>query len=464
MGKWPSVFAQSASAKALALLVLLAFLVSGWIGPGRLAAEAQPSAPTDTPLPTETKDNLVTATYDPLTPTATPFPATPTKSGDVGGLGLVSRLYLPLMSSSVQQLPPTVTPLPTLTAPAPPPASLSRYLSMAYSVDWTDYNNFYALGRQRGGCDGSSTPALSNGFLILAFGHPWADSTDPNTASVYGVGLYPDGSVKMTLDSVEANVEWFLMGYHYCVSRFNPYASLTLAVGINGSVPTWITYQHGQRWAQMIGRITDWIASPPSWASTIKVAGAVDFEPGFIKTHVASLRQWAEGYASISNSQYYYYGSCDGCPAVPLDASGNYVASYAPVLVTDSDWTMDDVWYLAYGVRPAYPVPEIYSETLAREWENLADWAATCYSIPYTNTLCEPQRLGGNRSMQFSGAMTQHQACIDLDYDPKCYPLLFNEPPVGWQQLWQALNNPNTPVTNQGASALQWSTDISWKR
>jgi len=446
------------SAKALAALVLLAFLSSGWLGPRRLAAEAQ-SAPTDTPFPTETKDNLVTATYDPLTPTATQ-----TKSeGGVGGQsGAGSLIYLPLISWSVEVLPtavPTATPLPTLMAPAAPPAALSRYTS-TLNIDPTNYNDLYVLGRQRGGCDGSPTPAYPNSFLILAFGHPWDNSTPTSAAWAYGVALYPNDAVIVTLDVLERNVRKFIQGYYLCVISINPSASLTLGVGINGSIhPEWLTYEHGQRWAQMVANLTTFIQSPPSWENTIKVAGAADFEPDW--GHAALLRQWVAGYASIPNSKYYFYGSCDGCPQVTRDAAGNSVAGYTPILASGSDWTLDDVWYLSYGARPAWPVPEIYetSGKHARQWQNIDDWAATCTIIPYTNTLCEPLRLGTNRNMRFAGAMTQYQACID---NGGCDPTLDNSPPAGWRLLWQALNDPNTPVTNQGA--LEWITDIALKQ
>jgi len=166
MGKLNPIHARFASA-----LVLLAFLVSGL---GQLVAEAwRPEPveglvlsevegwqvnPTNIPFATSTEENLVTATYNPLTPTVTPFPATPTKSegGGVGGLGVVPQFYLPLISRSEQiVLPtPTATPLPTLTAPPAPTAALSRYMSTDY-IDSTNYNDLYNLGRQRGGCDGS---------------------------------------------------------------------------------------------------------------------------------------------------------------------------------------------------------------------------------------------------------------------------------------------------------------------
>jgi len=248
------------------------------------------------------------------------------------------------------------------------------------------------------------------------------------------------------------------------VVSINPTASLTLGLGINSGVgintfeSTWLTYEHGQRWAQMVDQLNSFITSGTSWASTIQVAGAVDFEPNW--GNIAGVRQWTDGYASVAHSKYYFYGSCDGCPEVTRDASGNYVAGYTPVLTQGSSWTMDDVWYLSYGAPPAWPVPEIYATdgTLARQWQNIAYWAATCTVIPSTNTLCEPQRRGINRNMRFAGAMTQYQACID---NGGCDPTLDNSPPAGWRLLWQALNNPNTPVTNQGA--LEWSTDISWK-
>src|SRR5437879_4190796 len=129
-------------------LALLAFLISGWIG-SATPTQAQ-AVPTDTPFPTETKDNLATATYDPLTPTVTPFPVTPTKSGDDGGslngqsAGSVRQIYIPLISWSViEALPtatPTATPLPTLTAPAAPPAALSRYMTLD-NIDSRNYSD-----------------------------------------------------------------------------------------------------------------------------------------------------------------------------------------------------------------------------------------------------------------------------------------------------------------------------------
>jgi len=400
-----------------------------------------------------------------VAPTDTPVPATPTKSedgGGIGGLGMVKQFYLPLVGRSEPiVLPtPTATPLPTLTAPPAPPAALSRYMTTA-NIDSTNYNDLYNLGRQRGGCDGSPTPAQPNSFLILAFGYPWDDHTTTSPASNYWVALYPAGKVKVRLDVLETNLFGFVRGYYNCVSIHNPSASLTVGLGINGSIANWVTFEHGRQWAQMVYRLNNQYAA---WQSTIKVVGAADFEPGWVNIPIASVRQWAEGYASVTNSQYYFYGSCDGCPEVSRDAAGNFVASYASPLAAGSDWTVDDVWYLAYGIRPAYPLPEIYltDGTNGRQWQNIAYWAATCHWIPYTTTQCEPQRRGVNRYMYFSGAMTQHQACVDSANTDPCDPRLMNWPSDGWRQLWQALNDPNTPLTHQ--SGLQWSTDISWKQ
>src|SRR5436190_9951593 len=268
MGKWKRIRVRPASAPAL-----LACLVFGWLGLGRPVAEAQPAAPSDTPLATPTEENLVTATYNPLTPTVTPFPATPTKSGDGGGVGgqggVVRQFYLPLISRSEAVLPtpiPTATPLPTLTAPPAPPAALSRYMSTE-NIDSTNYNDLYNLGRQRGGCDGSLTPAQPNSFLILAFGYPWDNHTLTSAASSYWVGLYPVGKVKVRLDVLETNIVGFIRGYYNCVSIHNPSASLTVGLGINSFVddPSWLTFEHGRQWAQMVDRLNN---LHPSWQST----------------------------------------------------------------------------------------------------------------------------------------------------------------------------------------------------
>jgi len=405
--------------------------------------------------PTETKIFVTTATSNSLTPTVTRLPATTTKPGG-GPLSSGSgwTIYLPI---SVLQALPTPTPRPTFTPPAAPSYALSQYMSTVY-IDSTDYDALYNLGRKRGGCDGGPA-AHPDSFVILSFGIPWDDrDTHNGVPANYGVALYPDTATKMTISQLESNMKGFIWGYYGCVSSINPSASLTVGLGINSSAvdetgKRYITSAHGQAWAQLVDRLNDYLEIPPSWESTIKVVGAADFEPGW--GNKARVRQWVDGYSAVDNSQYFFFGTCDGCPVVNNDFTAGYVAP--PIA---GDWTMDDLWYVAYGAPPAWPVPEIYrvDHYHARQWQNLSLYAATCNLLP-GGGICEPHASSyGNGKISFSGAMTQYQACVDLGND--CDPDQTNSPPVGWQQLWQALKDPNTPLTNQ--SALLWITDIGW--
>src|SRR5437762_1155064 len=112
----------------------------------------------------------------------------------------------------------------------------------------------------------------------------------------------------VTLNVLQRNLVGFIRGYYTCVSSINPSASLTVGVGINSSGETrFITADHGQRWAQMVANLNDFIKSPPTWENTIKIAGAADFEPGPSWSPSAYVRQWVAGYASVAYSHYYFY-------------------------------------------------------------------------------------------------------------------------------------------------------------
>ena len=159
-------------------------------------------------------------------------------------------------------------------------------------------------------------------------------------------------------------------------------------------------------------------------AKRVHADGANDIEPGWRGPDVT--RFWIHGYASVAKAPYYFYGGAGGCP---------------PYGYCVGDWTMEDIWYAAWGSGVALPLPEIYANTgaNAEQWYQLS-----LYSY-----------LHHGRRMDIVGAMTQIQSCRDT-HDP-CRGIS-NRPNGGWSQLWMALNrDPRT------AQPLRFVTDIAWR-
>jgi len=156
----------------------------------------------------------------------------------------------------------------------------------------------------------------------------------------------------------------------------------------------------------------------------VQVAGGDDIEPGWSGPQAA--RHWINGYKAVTTTPYYNFGGAADCP---------------PIGYCQGDWTVEDVWYAAWGSGIARPLPEIYSNTgsNAEQWYRLS-----LYSY----------KAHGER-MDFAGAMSQLQSCWD-SHD-RCRGIR-NPPNRSWSQLWRALNS--DPRT---AQPLPYLTNISWK-
>ncbi len=88
-------------------------------------------------------------------------------------------------------------------------------------------------------------------------------------------------------------------------------------------------------------------------------------------------------------------------------------------------------------------MPQIYNTRgkQASIWHDISAYAATAYNDP----------------ILFGGALTQQQACIDLN-DP-CTGRN-NPPSQGWYQLFSDIAA--DPATAAGTEFMNWSTDIAW--
>jgi hypothetical protein len=251
-----------------------------------------------------------------------------------------------------------------------------------------------------------------DGLVVLDFGMPM------HHKGRFGASVF-DAGFRNTLD-IAASVEAYAAGYVRC-SRGSD-AHLELAAGTSNYGP-FVTYKHGRLWGAMVNRINAWLRE--HWlAKRVHADGANDIEPGWRGPDVT--RFWIRGYASVARSPYFFYGGAGGCP---------------PYGYCVGDWTMEDIWYAAWGSGVALPLPEIYANSgaNAEQWYQLS-----VYSL-----------LHHGRRMDIAGVMTQIQSCRD-SHD-RCRGIS-NHPNAGWSQLWLALNqDPRT------AQPLRFLTDIAWK-
>jgi hypothetical protein len=266
-------------------------------------------------------------------------------------------------------------------APPAPPATTSRYMS---TVDSTTVKNEGIAQGQAG----------ESGVIVLDFGQPQYGG------GVYGTWLF--NSTFAPISSIEGAADRFLDGFFYN-SPSNVY--IHLAVGTSNDFG-YTSTGHGQAWAQMVNRVGTYLNTPPTYAGKETVDGASDMETGW--SNASLTRAWADGYNSAHNYPYYDYGDAGGCPP--------YGTCYP--------WTQEDVYYVSWGVAPAWPLPEIYYSSLAAQWYQMSLYAYTYHG---SKMLILGSLTGG-------GSNTAAQ---------------------GWSQLYDALN-----ADSRTAWTPTWSTNI----
>jgi hypothetical protein len=107
----------------------------------------------------------------------------------------------------------------------------------------------------------------------------------------------------------------------------------------------------------------------------VTAAAADDVEPAWDPAF-RNTRDFYRGYAdSRVGHALYNYGSLDGG-------------------IVSGIWNVQQAFYVTGGMRYARAIPEIYNQTMAREWAALAQVAKKRY----------------HRPVQFAGVMTEHTA------------------------------------------------------
>jgi hypothetical protein len=332
-----------------------------------------------------------------------------------------SKVFLPIILKN---------PLPT------PPT----YYSTSWYVTPYSVNNMYQSGLKAAAI--TQPAGRQDQLLILDFGQPWSDGIQ------YGTLLLrePDYNLASTTDIIIYSKN-FINGF---MVGSDGESKLDLGIGttnyaryVNGvcSEISWFctttrAYNHGKAWALMIKDLNNWVIQQ-GYAGRVSVAGANDIELAW--NYATITYAWAKGFDDFDEGKYIYYnyGACEGC-----DIGINLSVPPNPEKDLVYDWTPRKAHYTAWGISPAWPIPEIYLNNgyHANQWANLSKVGVD---------------IGDNR-MYFFSALTQYQACLGSS-DPTC-PATDNTPVEGWTQLLIALNK----RLETAQSTIPYMTDIDW--
>jgi hypothetical protein len=266
------------------------------------------------------------------------------------------------------------------------------------------------------GCATGRSVALGqsprDSIIVLDFGRPMRVGT------TYGTSLF--GVAFRSTRAIGTAARAFAKAYAGCNNARVP-THLRLAVGTSNYGPN-VSYGHGHAWATMVNGANDWLKAN-GYDSEIDIAGADDIELSW--NTPGPTKSWVRGYNDAAEWPYYDYGDAASCPPRGSCAPG---------------WTQEDVWIVSWGVRSAWPLPEVYTRTRsqAQQWFGLA-----LYSYVHH----------GSR-MQIAGVISQRMACKQSA--DSCWGM-DNDAKTAWSQLSRLLNS--DPRT---AQRLRWSTDVRW--
>jgi Fibronectin type III domain len=282
-------------------------------------------------------------------------------------------------------IPPQVTPA---------PVSTSHYIRNITG----NLSNDAALMRGMGATDAAHNPSGHTYLILLQIGGQ--DEAD-HGALLSATARY------VSYPAVVSAMKAYLDGY---VTRQQPYAPLTLAIGTNNDVD--VSTSAGVSWARNI------VNPIAAYAATrhpgIVIAGANDMEPGF-SASVGATRAWLSGFLSATSARFVFNGSADGCSTSTAGARCN------------NGWSMADLQWLSGGASPTRTIslPQIYNYAMPLQWKYI--------SLTGTNA--------GRPRINFGGPLTEWTACTQAG---SCGSIGNVD---AWNRLWAAISS--TPATRQ---------------
>jgi hypothetical protein len=348
---------------------------------------------------------------DALASAATARPAPSSRAGAPGRGSAAVAEEPPDHASSA---PPTRTGRPK-TLPSKAPEEPAGRQSSAPSIGFSEYlKTTRTATLNRLGCDQGRRLAGSkqdSAIVVLTFGSPMRRH-GRSGASLFR-GRF--ASTKQIGRAAQA----YARGFVLCSGKKGP--RLHVAIGTS-NYGGGVTFRHGADWAEMVNEANDW-ARDQQIRGSVEFAGANDIELGW--NGPGPSRAWVRGYDSRAEWPFYDFGDAAGCPP-----RGNCIGA----------WTQEDLWFVAWGARSAWPLPQIYTPTrsMAQEWYRLS-----LYSYKHHGT-----------RMTLAGALAQHAACRQSS-DP-CRGMN-NSPSNAWHQLYSLLNR-----DWRTAQDLRWLSDFRW--
>ncbi len=261
-------------------------------------------------------------------------------------------------------------------------------------------------------------PPSPAGLIVLDFGAPCFVPTNP---SQYGVQPF-GGSACVPDPTVATLMSDWIAGYESDHGAGT--TPLTLAAGtsnsLNGVDPGYSLSNSqmqasGQAWYQQV------VAAVPTanLQAPLTIWGASDMEQSSSGNWYAGTPtvDWVQGFSTASPARY----TCS------LGQTG-FLADYGDDVLGGSgsadNWTVQQVYQVAWAIPATCALPEIYYSGMASEWAALSQWGNQ-------NTTLGP--------IIFTGVMTE---AVSGSYSPT----------QGWEQLQQATGQSAPTLTNIGTS------------
>jgi hypothetical protein len=281
-----------------------------------------------------------------------------------------------------------------------------------------------------------------NGLIILDFGRP-----------AYANQTYQTLLVQTTQYAIPAQIiqctEQFIEGFWRATpsASYNP-PTLRVLIGTNNlylsSTSSSVNnktdaYGHGNMWAGLTNKVSDWVVSTGKQAQ-FTVGAAIDIEPawslhtgagggGSGSGNTKGVDWWLSGYNSRAQHTLYNYGSADGCPPFNGGAGDLCAAApYDPYVYPSgysSDWHQTDMFWASTGAPWTRAFPEIYITDQSKQWQQIS-----LNGYVYHN----------HTNLSFWGSLTEQNDCGSCSLEWK----------YGWQSLQSTLYN-NDPVPTHAA-------------
>ena len=305
--------------------------------------------------------------------------------------------------------------------------------STSYYLPTTDPTFLYNLGCEHGRRD-LLLPGTQDSVIVLDFSYPVLDPVFGFGAALFEDNPYEHPTDPASIDQITDGVKGFAQGYYNC-SGADTQSNLVIGVGTNNKPNSIDTPQkaeaHGATWGQMVSMINNWAVNLGIFHQ-VQTYGASDMEVSWNTPEWT--RAWIKGFESAGSNLLIHFGDAAGCPYEdnPHWSCGPY-------------WTVEDVWYIAWGAPSAIPLPLIYltNGVHAKQWASLSQYSLSQHGY----------------RMDFSGVFTQYYYCQQFKDKPwsTCEGYLDNTPEEAHAQLTKELNkNPGT------AQTIRWKTDIRW--